>query len=249
MLALYLAVLQPVERRMQTASVGALFQGITDPDRDWIDAAVGRDARVGVLWSGLIDRFVVNQNEFFNRSVQDVLYNRDAVPGNLPQTQVAVDPRDGFLRDPDGRAIRVPYLLSDGTLPLAGRTVARDRTKGTEVLRLAEPLRVRYLASGVDDDGWAGRAFSYRAFGCRGRPSVAVRLGSDPNLFRRPQLVRAYVGGRPAGSVSVPPGGERTLRVRGCDVRYRVGRTLVPARVQHDSTDTRRLGVRVVGFR
>jgi hypothetical protein len=246
--ALYLAVLQPIERRMHTAAIGALFQGITNPDRDWIDTAVGRDARVGVLWSGLIDRFVVNQNEFFNRSVQDVLYNRDPVPGNLPQTKVDVDPRTGLLRDPDGHAIRLPYLLSDRTLPLAGRAVAHDTTKGTEVLRLDGPLRVRYLVGGVEDDGWARRAFSYRGFGCRPGASVDVRLGSDPKLFKRAQVVRAYVGGRLAGTARVPPGGERTLSVRGCNVVYRVARTAVPARVEPDSTDTRPLGIRVLGF-
>ena len=233
---------------MRSSAIGALFQGITNPDRDWIDSAVGRDARVGVLWSGLIDRFVVNQNEFFNRSVRDVLYNRDPVPGNLPQTKVAVDERTGLLRDPDGRAIRLEYLLSDGTLPLVGRAVAHDTTKGTEVLRIDGPLRVRYVARGVDDDGWAGRAFSYRGFGCRRGAPVAVRLGSDPKLFRRAQVVRAYVGGRLVGSASVPPAGEKTLRVRGCDVRYRVARTAVPARVEPDSTDTRALGIRVLGF-
>jgi hypothetical protein len=52
--------------------------------------------------------------------------------------------------------------------------------------------------------------------------------------------------------VRVPPEEERTLRVPardGCDVVFRVQRTKVPANAQQGSTDTRRLGIRVVAVR
>ena len=38
------------------AAVGALFQGITDPHRDWVDRAVGHDANVAVLWTTSFSR-------------------------------------------------------------------------------------------------------------------------------------------------------------------------------------------------
>ena len=115
--------MQPVEARTRKASVGALFQGITNPDRNWIDAAVGRNATVSLLWSGLpiIDRLTVNENEFFNRSVGSVYYLRTPSPGNLPETAVRVDPRTGYLVDPAGRPLPTAYVLDafEGGLPSA----------------------------------------------------------------------------------------------------------------------------------
>jgi len=246
-LALYIAVVQPVDARTRKAAVGALFQGIGNPDRDWIDAAVGTDATVGALWSGRNDRLTINENEFFNRSVGPVYHLREPVPGNLAETALRVDHATGYLVDPQGRRVRVAYVLADTSLPLAGETVAEDKERGLVVLRQRGPLRVRYVADGVADDGWAGAAFAVRGFdrGCR---SVAVRLGSDPKLFHRPQVVRALVGGRVVASARVPPDRERTLRVPACRVQFRVDRTAVPADVEPGSGDTRRLGIRVTAL-
>jgi hypothetical protein len=245
-LALYVAVVQPVDARTRKAAVGALFQGITNPDRDWIDAAAGRGSTVGALWSGLNDRLTINENEFFNRSVGPVYHLREPVPGNLAETPVRVDRATGYLVDPNGARVRVPYVLADTSLPLGGRVVARDENRGLLLLRVRGALRVRYVADGADDDGWAGAAFTVRSFDPRCR-SVAVRLGSDPNLFHRPQVVRALVRGRVVATVRVPPDRERTLRVPACNVQFRVGRTAVPALV-NGSADTRRLGIRVVSL-
>ena len=45
---------------------------ITNPHRDWIDRAVGRDAQVAAIWSGNTDRYAIWENEFFNRCVGKV---------------------------------------------------------------------------------------------------------------------------------------------------------------------------------
>ncbi len=251
-LALYAAVAQPVDARTRKASVGALFQGITNPDRDWIDDAVGRNATVALLWSGLpnIDRLTVNENEFFNRSVGPVLYLRTPSPGNLTETQVRVDEGTGHLVDPSGHSLPTAYIVADTSLPLAGEQVAEDQSRGLRLLRVGGMLRVQYVTKGVYEDGWAGRTFSLRGFECR-RP-VAVRFASDPSLYSKPQVVRAYARGRLVGTVRVPPEEERTLRLpagSGCDVTFRVERTKVPAKAQPGSTDTRRLGIRVVAVR
>jgi len=118
------------------------------------------------------------------------------------------------------------------------------------VLHVGGMLRVKYVTKGVYEDGWTGKTFSVRGFGCA-RPLV-VKLASDPSLFTKPQVVRAFARGRLVGTVRVPPEEERTLlvpRQSGCDVVFRVERTKVPAKVQSGSTDTRRLGIRLVAIR
>ena len=57
--------------------------------------ALGR--RVAVLWTGRADRFTVNQNEFFNRTVGSVYYTSEPTPGGLGETPVRVD-ADGIVQ-------------------------------------------------------------------------------------------------------------------------------------------------------
>ena len=64
----------PYPYGVKQAGAGALFQGIHGAERDWIDRAVPGRADVAVLWTNSSDRFTVNQNEFFNRSVGQVYY-------------------------------------------------------------------------------------------------------------------------------------------------------------------------------
>ena len=80
--ALYLVAVQPVDTRTQRASIGAVFQGITKPDRDWITALVGSSdpKLVSVVWTGTTDRLTVNENEFFNRDVGDIYTTNGPVP-------------------------------------------------------------------------------------------------------------------------------------------------------------------------
>ncbi len=108
-LAYYAAVFHPIwagEHGVKQASAGAVFQGIRGVPRDWIDAALPADARTAVLWTGRADRFTVNQNEFFNRTVGPVYYLRQPTPGGVGETQVRIDPRDGLMRLPDGAPAR-----------------------------------------------------------------------------------------------------------------------------------------------
>ena len=54
------------------ASIGALYQGITAPRRDWVDAAVGRNADVAFVFSGKDKTHhpdTLWENEFYNRSI------------------------------------------------------------------------------------------------------------------------------------------------------------------------------------
>ena len=66
--------------------------------------------------------------------------------------------------------------------------------------------------------------------------ALRVALSSDPSLYRRDQVVTAFSGVDELASVRVPPAEQVTLGVplqpRGgiCEVRFEVGRTVVPTR-------------------
>jgi hypothetical protein len=245
-LLLYVGAVQPVDSRTQRASIGALFQGITRPDRDWISAIVGStDPKlVSMVWTGATDRLTVNENEFFNRDVGDVYTTNGPVPGGLAQTPIVLDWATGRFRA-DGKSVRVRDLLADTTLPFAGTPVGADKRKGLLLLRVDGPLRVRYATKGIYGDAWSGRTATYRRYACNGG-SVVVALGSDPHLFRRAQHVEAIENGRVVASATVPPDATAKMRVPlagSCIVHFRVARTRVPG-----NGDERRLGVRLVAF-
>ncbi|MDX6398416.1 MAG: Dolichyl-phosphate-mannose-protein mannosyltransferase, partial [Gaiellaceae bacterium] len=95
-LAYFLLAMQPIHagpHGMEAAAADARFEGISVPQRDWIDRAVGRDAEVAAVWTGLAHRFTIHQNEFFSRSVGPVYTLGGAMPGGFPETQVTVDKR------------------------------------------------------------------------------------------------------------------------------------------------------------
>jgi hypothetical protein len=251
-LSLYALALQPIEgsaHGLHRASVGALYQGITAPRADWVDRAVGTDARVDVVWSGVGDRLVVNENEFFNRSVARVFYLRDPTPGGLREEKLVEDRATGLLRRRDGRPVRSRYAFGDRSLDLAGAIVAVDARKGTAVVRVDNPLRVRQRVDGLYGDGWSRPTLRYTRYRCAGG-ALTVRLLGDPHLFTRPQVVRARVAGRVAGRAVVAANGKTsTLTVPletgaggNCEVLFDVRPTKVPRR------DPRRLGTHFLRF-
>jgi hypothetical protein len=251
LLVLYGLAAQPVDVRMRQASVGALFQGIERPERDWVDEAVGRDADVGVLWTGATDRFTVHENEFFSRSIGPVYHLAQPVPGGLPQTPVAIDRADGSFYTPNDSAVATPFLLTDDSLPIEGTIVAVDRRKGLRLFRLDGRARVSGLTDGVYGDLWSEPQFVYTGFRCEGG-RLLLRLQSDARLFMRPQTVTARIGDRVASAQVRPDAEETTMSIplsgERCVVRVSVTPTAVPARVLRTSDDTRRLGIRVLSL-
>jgi Dolichyl-phosphate-mannose-protein mannosyltransferase len=240
----------------QRASVGALFQGDTNPYRDWIDRAVGHDSDVAIVWTAcaskmcaqprsLTDDKVVWENEFFSRSVGDVYYLHDPSPGGLPEKKLTFDARSGFFRS-GGAKIDVPYALVDASVLPVGTKVAEDTTKGTFVYRLDGPLRQAEWVRGRYADGWIGRRLEYVRRGCV-RANLAVTVAADPSLIGKPQQVVVTSRGRVVLRATVPPSGisqvlKVPLRPRGgiCDVSFSVSPTKVPGK-----HDLRRLGLRV----
>jgi hypothetical protein len=246
----YFAVSQkPIEGKQRAASIGDLFAGITVPHRDWIDRAVGSNADVAAIWSGNTDRFAIWENEFFNRSIGPVYDTGAPLPGDLPETPLKVDRATGLMRA-GGKIVRAAYVLTDGSVSLAGKVIARDERKGMLLYRVDGPLRQTTRVEGLyPQDTWSGRTVTYTRLSCPGG-TVAVELQNDPALFKRANTVTATAGGRVVGRVSVPPRAVRVLRVplepvrRTCTARFTVAQTAIPAVVTNgENADPRALGI------
>ena len=163
--------------------------------------------------------------------------------GDLPETKVT-ERRDGVLLA-NGQPVRHPYVLSEESVPLAGKVVARDLRKGMVLRRTDGVLAIGYRVRGLyPNDTWSGKRVVYtRLRGWGG--TVTAELASDVHLFSGPQTVRA--AGRsvtfdPAhtASLTVP------LRPRGgvCRVVFTVSPTAVPG-----NGDSRTLGAHFLAFR
>jgi hypothetical protein len=223
------------EHGFKQASGGALFSGIRTGDRDWIDDAVPKGTKVAVVWTGVTDRFVVNQNEFFNRSVGPIYYVGGPTPGGLAETEVRVDEQDGSVRLADGSALDTPYVLLESTISPDGSALARDAGLGVTLWRLDQPLvSTKTEITGLyPNDTWSGPKVTYVRRNCHGG-RLNVALSSDPMLFERAQTVVARVGGRVVSRVRLEPDGRATIRVPlrpvngDCRVDFEVSPTKVP---------------------
>jgi len=230
---------------LQEASIGARFQGIWAPHDDWIDRAVPEGAEVALVWTGRTDRFTVNLNEFFSRSVGPIYVTDLAVPGSLPETRVEVDPETGRFDPP----VRARYVVVDGTIAPDGTVLGRDDGVGLAVWRLdgGELISTTSVEGLYPNDSWSGREVSWRRLRCDGG-QLRVALSSDPTLFREEQTVTALVDGRVVATSRFGPTEHVTLPVRLtprrgiCEVRFRVARTAVP------TGDPRTLGAHFDGF-
>ena len=228
------------------ASVGALYQGITAPRRDWVDAAVGRNADVAFVYSGRDPTHhpdTLWENEFYNRSIGPVYDLRQPSMGGLPETRVA-QRADGVLLA-DGKPVRHAYVLSEESVPLAGAVIARDKLKGMALRRTDGLVRIGYRVQGLyPNDTWSGKRVTYTRLRCAGG-AVTAQMRRDPNLITRPQTVRA--DGR---SVTFSSNDDATLTVplhprNGvCRAVFTVTPTAVPG-----PADPRVLGVHFLQFR
>jgi hypothetical protein len=233
---------------IRQASVGSLFAGIRVAHPDWIDRAVGRGSDVGFVWHYAGETRPLWNNEFFNRSVGDVytVDGPDPADGGLPETPVRERP-DGTLVTAAGRPPRVRYAVS--YTDVAGKPLARDTKLGLALYRVDGPLVVLTRVKGLyPNDTWSGRRVVYRRLRCDGG-HLAVRLGTDEQLFTRTQLVTARVGGKVVARQTIVPGEQPTMRVplrpdarRVCRVTFTMAQLRVPALVEHGSDDTRGLG-------
>jgi Dolichyl-phosphate-mannose-protein mannosyltransferase len=233
----------------ERVSAGALFSGIRLGERDWIDRRVPEGATVGIIWTGLQDRFVVNQNEFFNRSVGPIFYTGDPTPGLLAETKVTVDEKTGEIRTATGQRLDIPYLVTEDVISPDGEALAHDPI-GVTLWRVRQPLVVTETeVQGRYEDTWSGARVTWTRDRCRGG-TLIVSVSSDPKLFDEDQDITAAVNGDIVRRISVPPTGNAQLRVpltpdgKGtCRVVFRVAKTRVPG-----NGDDRALGAHFNDF-
>jgi hypothetical protein len=238
----------------RVASAGALYQGIRNPDRDWIDAAVPDGARVGMVWSGRTDRFTVNLNEFFNRSLGPVYELAGPTPGGeATEEHVSVGP-GGVIRRDDGTPLDDRLLVLDSSIDPDGRQLAADEGWGLTLWRVRPPLVTLASTTGLFPDGWVGARATWTRKHCD-RGLLTMTFSGDGSLFPDGRTtVHARAEGGAARSVTFGQERPATLGLplvgRGgrCTVRLDVSPTAVPAEVLEGSSDTRRLGTHVVGL-
>ena len=254
LILVYFAVSQkPIEGKHKTASVGALFAGITLP-RDWVDQEVGRDQAVATIWSGQASPYAIWENEIFNRSLRRFYYLHSQLAGDLPEQGVKVDPETGVMRSA-GRPVQARYALADSSVQLDGTSLRQDPRTGMTLYETNGPLRQVSQVTGLyPNDTWSGRYASYTRLGCHGG-KLKVGLQSDPGLFKKPQTVIARIGGKEAARVQIPAGGAADLVVplprgnRVCNVDFEVSPTAVPAVVTRGfNQDVRELGAHFSTF-
>jgi hypothetical protein len=253
-LLVYFAVSQKsIEGKHKTASVGALFAGIT-LQRDWIDRDAGRGARVTMIWSGNTSPYAIWENEVFNRSLRRFYYLHSQLAGDLPEQKIMVDPETGVMSS-GGKRVRSRYAVTDSSVELDGKQLEQDPRTGMTLYEVSGPLRQVSVVTGLyPEDTWSGRYASYTRLGCRGG-KLRVGLQSDPGIFMKPQTVVARIGGKEAARVQVPAGGAGELVVplpRGtpvCNVDFEVSPTAVPAVVTKGfNPDVRELGIHFSRF-
>jgi hypothetical protein len=241
----------PYPYGVKQAGAGALFQGIRGAKRDWIDSAVPGDATVAVLWTSRSDRFTVNQNEFFNRSVGQVYYTVRPTDGGVAELPVAVDRRTGAVRVADGSAVRPGYILTDGSVDPDATPVAHDPALGMTVWKVNGPLILaKTRVTGLyPDDTWSGPRVTWSREHCRGG-SLTVSLSGDAQLFpdgntvSTPSGASVHVVPNKAASLRVP----LTPRAGRCVVVFDVAPTAVPSEVIPGSKDDRELGAHFNAF-
>jgi hypothetical protein len=208
-----------------------------------------------VVWTGNTDKFTIWENEIFNRSVGTIYRTGAPLPGDLAETPVTVSRTTGDLLSAGRRPVRARYALADGTLGLRGQIIGEDPRTGLALYRIQGSLQQASRVEGLwPQDTWSHRTITYSRFDCTGG-TLAVRLQSDPHLFKAPNAVLATESGVEVGRVTVPTIGTSLLRVPlhstggRCVVRFTVSRTAVPVLATNgQNADTRVLGVHFNSF-
>ena len=231
---------------------GAYAQGVGLKQKSWIDAAVGRNASVGVIWAGGND-LAVWENEFWNRSVDRVYGLGAKLPGDMPELQTSIDPTTGELRGVTER-----YVLAPTSLQLDGTRLAADSAKGLVLYRVTPPARITTRITGLFPtqpgvEAWSGAHVSWFHADCTGG-TLTVKVSSDTKLFSKPSTV-AVTGTTPAQTVIVAPADvDKPITmplapVNGvCHVSFAITPTHVPAQVEQGVNDTRYLGLHFTPF-
>jgi glycosyltransferase involved in cell wall biosynthesis len=221
----------------------------------WIDAAVGRNANVTIVWSG-DNPYRGWENEFWNRSIKHAYdLGPDTLISGAAEPRLTVQGRTGFLLDPKGKTVHAQYVLSDRSAQISGVEVASDVGRGLVLSRVNGPLRTSTAITGWYDDTWTGPTVTWLRRGCV-RGVLRVPIHSDPTLFAGVVQQIAISGSTTPFVVSLPSSATAKtivvpLQPQGgvCSIRF----TITPSRRPVDypalnNSDPRTLGVLASGF-
>jgi glycosyltransferase involved in cell wall biosynthesis len=228
-------------------------QGIGTAQRSWIDAAVGRDAHVALLWTGG-NELSAWENEFWNRSVDRVYTIGTPLPGDMPSTAVTVDSTTGVLHDAGGKPIAARYVLTNSAVGLVGERVAADPAKQLVLYRVTPPARTTTQITGLYPESggnpWSQGQVTWRHTDCRGG-TLLVRVSSDTQLFRGVVQTLVVGGTTPTQTLRLPPSTSHRLitipltpKAGVCEVDFSISPTRRPIDFpQLNLKDPRSLGL------
>jgi glycosyltransferase involved in cell wall biosynthesis len=230
-------------------SAAAYSTGISEP-RAWVDAAVGRDADVTLVFSGN-NPYRGWENEFWNQSVRRVYDLAGTTPliAGLSEPSLTVQQKTGVLLDPGAKPVHVQYVLADPTAQIVGKVVAEDAKLQMAVYRVDGLLRTSTSITGWHGDDWTAQRFDWTRRACTGGV-LRIPIHSDPTLFAGVTQQIAVSGDVApiALVVDLPSTAHKTIvvhllpRAGVCHVRFDV----TPAR--KPPNDPRTLGILVSGF-
>ena len=223
--------------------------------KSWIDAAVGRDADVTVVWSG-DNPYRGWENEFWNRSIRRV-YDIGATTLMFRAAEPLVTRRaaTGALVLPDGKQLRAQYVLAEPGTQIVGKRVAADDGRGLVLYRVDGPVHVASTVKGWYPDRWTGPTAVWQTPHCTGG-TLVLPVHSDPRLFAGVTQRITVRGTTTPFAVVRSPAKTETLTVPLQPVggTCRITLHVDPARRPADfpalhNADPRRLGVLVDAFR
>jgi glycosyltransferase involved in cell wall biosynthesis len=235
-------------------SSAAYSTGIT-AGKSWIDAAVGRNADVTIVWSGE-NPYRGWENEFWNRSIRRAydLTPPDALIAGPTEPHLTVQSSTGYLRDPQGKIVRAQYVLADASSQISGTKVASDDGRGLVLLRVNGPVRTSTSITGWNGDTWTDANVTWLRRGCV-RGVLRVPVHSDSILFAGVVQTIAVSGSTAPFVVRLPSTESKTIVVplqpRGgvCRIQFAISPTRRPIDYPVlNNPDPRSLGVLVTGF-
>ncbi len=231
----------------------AYAQGSGKKDKSWIDDAVGRNAKVGVIFAGG-NNLAVLENEFWNRSVDRVYGLGARLPGDMPEIQTHVDQATGELS-----GITERYVLAPTSVQVLGDRVAADPAKQLVLYRVVRPVRVTTRVVGLYPttpgvESWSRGHVSWIRSQCTGG-TLSVKVSSDANLFAGKTSTLSISGTTASHTLPIAPTTvDRPITLKLvpqsglCRVDFAITPTLVPAHVLKGNHDTRRLGLHFTPF-
>jgi Dolichyl-phosphate-mannose-protein mannosyltransferase len=223
--------------------------------KSWIDAAVGRNADVTIVWTG-DNPYRGWENEFWNRSVKHAydLTPPDTLLAGPTEPHLTVEASTGLLRDPAGKTVHAQYVLAEPTAQISGTRVAADDARAMVLYRVDGLLRTSTAITGWLGDTWTQPTVTWLRRGCQGGV-LRVPVHSDPTLYPGVTQRIAVSGTTPPVVVRLPSTATKTIVVpltsQGgiCHVRLQITPSRRPADYPAlNNPDPRTLGVLISGF-